>query len=69
MSASPNRMFRANHFKLGTFSTNCSGGMTVTRIPERWDATWDSNLAVARLLDDAGIDFVLPSARWIGYGG
>jgi hypothetical protein len=34
-------MFRSNHFKLGTFSTNCSGGMTVTKIPERWDATWD----------------------------
>ena len=45
MTASPNRMFRSNHFKLGTFSTNCSGGMTVTKIPERWDATWDSNLA------------------------
>jgi hypothetical protein len=69
MTASPNRMFRSNHFKLGTFSTNCSGGMTVTKIPERWDATWDSNLAVARLLDDAGIDFMLPIARWIGYGG
>jgi len=64
-----NRMFRQKHFKLGTFSTNCSGGMTVTKIPERWDATWDSNLAVARLLDEAGIDFMLPIARWIGYGG
>jgi FMNH2-dependent dimethyl sulfone monooxygenase len=27
------------------------------------------NLALGRLLDDAGIDFMLPIARWIGYGG
>lgn len=64
-----NRMFRKNHFKLGTFSTNCSSGMTVTKIPERWDASWKSNLALSQLLDDAGIDFMLPIARWIGYGG
>lgn len=64
-----NRMRRKDHFKLGTFSTNCSSGMSVTKIPERWDASWESNLALSRLLDDAGIDFMLPIARWIGYGG
>jgi FMNH2-dependent dimethyl sulfone monooxygenase len=64
-----NRLRRSNHFKLGTFSTNCSSGMSVTKIPERWDASWDSNLKLSRLLDDAGIDFMLPIARWIGYGG
>ena len=48
---------------------NCSSGMSVTKIPERWDASWDSNLALSKLLDDAGIDFMLPIARWIGYGG
>ena len=69
MAAVENRMFRQNHFKLGTFSTNCSSGMSVTKIPERWDASWDSNLELAGLLDDAGIDFMLPIARWIGYGG
>ncbi|MDB5999825.1 MAG: monooxygenase, partial [Rhizobacter sp.] len=56
-------------FLLGTFSSNCSGGMTVSQLPERWDASWASNLALGRLLDDAGIDFMLPIARWIGYGG
>jgi dimethylsulfone monooxygenase len=38
-------------------------------VPERWQAGWDENLAVARLADDAGIDFLLPIARWKGYGG
>jgi alkanesulfonate monooxygenase SsuD/methylene tetrahydromethanopterin reductase-like flavin-dependent oxidoreductase (luciferase family) len=56
-------------FFLGTFASNCSGGMTVTKIPERWVSSWDNNLRLARLLDDAGIDFMLPIARWIGYGG
>jgi hypothetical protein len=67
MTALPNRMFRQNHFKLGTFSSNCSGGMSVTKIPNRWDASWDHNLELAHLLDDAGVDFMLPIARWIGY--
>ncbi|MDO9525387.1 MAG: LLM class flavin-dependent oxidoreductase, partial [Gemmobacter sp.] len=56
-------------FKLGTFSSNCSSGMTPTKIAERWDASWDNNLKLAQMLDDAGIDFMLPIARWIGYGG
>jgi len=58
-----------DRFLLGTFSSNCSGGMTVSTLPERWVANWPNNLALARLLDDAGIDFMLPIARWIGYGG
>ncbi|PLP59791.1 LLM class flavin-dependent oxidoreductase [Mesorhizobium loti] len=59
----------AQPFFLGTFASNCSGGMTVTKVPERWVNSWDNNLRLARLLDDAGIDFMLPIARWIGYGG
>jgi len=57
------------HFLLGTFASNCSGGMSVTKVPERWDNSWSNNLALAEMLDDAGIDFMLPIARWIGYGG
>lgn len=62
-------MAREGHFKLGTFASNCSGGMSVTTVPERWSASWADNLRLARLLDDSGIDFMLPIARWIGYGG
>ncbi len=64
-----NPMLSGDRFLLGTFSSNCSSGMTVTKVPERWVNSWDNNLALARLLDDAGIDFMLPIARWIGYGG
>jgi FMNH2-dependent dimethyl sulfone monooxygenase len=69
MSTSQNSMFAADQFILGTFSSNCSGGMSVTKIPERWNNSWDNNLKLAKQLDAAGIEFMLPIARWIGYGG
>ncbi len=56
-------------FLLGTFASNCAGGMTVSKLPERWVANWQNNLRLGKLLDEAGIDFMLPIARWIGYGG
>ncbi len=58
-----------DHFLLGTFASNCSGGMTVSKLPNRWRSNWENNLRLGKLLDDAGIDFMLPIARWIGYGG
>ena len=62
-------MLSGDRFRLGTFSTNCSSGMTPTKAPERWVNSWDNNLKLAQMLDEAGIDFMLPIARWIGYGG
>ena len=62
-------MFNENKLKLGIFSPNCSGGMAVTKVPERWDASWESNLKLAQMADEAGIEFLLPIARWKGYGG
>jgi alkanesulfonate monooxygenase SsuD/methylene tetrahydromethanopterin reductase-like flavin-dependent oxidoreductase (luciferase family) len=55
--------------KLGLFSSNCSSGLAVTKVADRWQATWDDNLRLAQVADAAGIDFLLPIARWIGYGG
>lgn len=62
-------MYGPNRLKLGLFAANCSSGTAVTKVPERWDASWESNLTLARMADAAGIDFMLPIARWIGYGG
>ena len=63
------KILHTKDFVLGTFASNCSGGMSVTKVPERWKNTWENNLRLARMLDEAGIDFMLPIARWIGYGG
>ena len=66
---STNPMYDQDRFLLGTFSSNCSSGMSVTKVPERWDNSWENNLRLGQMLDAAGIDFMLPIARWIGYGG
>ena len=58
-----------NKLSLGLFGMNCSGGLAVTTIPERWDASWENNQKLARMADEAGIDFMLPLGRWKGYGG
>lgn len=67
--AAATRLLDKETFLLGTFASNCSGGMTVTKVPERWDNSFANNLRLAKMLDAAGIDFMLPIARWIGYGG
>ena len=60
---------RGNRLKLGLFGANCSSGRAVTKVPERWSGSWPDNLRLARLADEAGIDFMLPIGRWKGYGG
>jgi dimethylsulfone monooxygenase len=62
-------LFGPNRLKLGIFGANCSSGLAATTVDERWQATWDDNAALAQLADDAGIEFMLPIARWRGYGG
>jgi dimethylsulfone monooxygenase len=60
---------RGNKLKLGLFGANCSSGRSLTTVPERWKAGWDEMSAAAVMADDCGIDFLLPIARWKGYGG
>ena len=62
-------MYNGNALKIGLFGANCSSGRSATRVPERWSATWPDCLALAKLADAAGLDFMLPIARWKGYGG
>ncbi|MGP1397907.1 MAG: LLM class flavin-dependent oxidoreductase [Inquilinaceae bacterium] len=68
-AAAPNPMWGPNPFKLGLFSVNADGGIALTRVPERWRAEWDDIVAVAQMADRAGIEFILPIARWKGFGG
>jgi FMNH2-dependent dimethyl sulfone monooxygenase len=56
-------------FEIGLFGANCSGGLAITTVPERWDGSWAANLLLARIADEAGLDFLLPIARWAGFGG
>lgn len=58
-----------NRLKLGVFSTNADGGLAITDVPERWTASWADNLTAAAIADRAGLEFLLPIARWRGFGG
>jgi alkanesulfonate monooxygenase SsuD/methylene tetrahydromethanopterin reductase-like flavin-dependent oxidoreductase (luciferase family) len=68
MNAS-NPMSNANGFKLGLFSINAEGGTAFTKVPERWRAEWSEIETLAHIADAAGLEFILPIARWKGYGG
>jgi dimethylsulfone monooxygenase len=58
-----------NKLQIGLFGANCSSGRAVTLVPERWSGSWPDNKKLALMADQAGIDFLLPIARWKGYGG
>jgi alkanesulfonate monooxygenase SsuD/methylene tetrahydromethanopterin reductase-like flavin-dependent oxidoreductase (luciferase family) len=64
------RLLGGEHrLKLGVFSANVSSASACTTVPERWAASWEDNVTLARMAEDAGIDFMLPVARWKGYPG
>jgi dimethylsulfone monooxygenase len=62
-------MYGRNKLKLGVFGPNMSSGIAMTKVRERWSGSWQDNLRLAQLLDDAGFDFMLPVARWKGNQG
>jgi dimethylsulfone monooxygenase len=62
-------LYSCNRLKLGLFGANCSSGRAVTKVPERWSGSWSDCLRLARMADEAGVEFMLPVGRWKGYGG
>jgi FMNH2-dependent dimethyl sulfone monooxygenase len=62
---STNPIFNSNKLKLGTFCTNTIPNMTF--VPEVVQPTWANTLASARIADDAGLEAIVPIARWKGY--
>ena len=64
-----NPLFNDNRMKLGVMASNCSHGSTVTTADGVWPMTWDDNVRLAHMIDDAGLEVLLPVGRWKGYGG
>ena len=64
-----NPLFGPNRFKLGVFSANCDGGLTMSLAPDRWRANWADIVAMTRIADEAGLEFILPVAKWRAYQG
>lgn len=69
MAQLANPILGKNRFKLGLFNANCDGGFAVSTAPERWRAEWDDIVAISLMADEAGVDFILPVAKWRGLGG
>jgi len=68
-AAQRRELYSPNRLKLGVFGPNLSSGLAKTKVPERWSGSWRDNVALAQMLDDAGMEFILPVGRWKGYGG
>jgi FMNH2-dependent dimethyl sulfone monooxygenase len=57
------RRFSDQPLELGLFAFNVQNGMA--RLKETvWNATWDENVALARLAEDTGLEFLLPLGIW-----
>jgi alkanesulfonate monooxygenase SsuD/methylene tetrahydromethanopterin reductase-like flavin-dependent oxidoreductase (luciferase family) len=64
-----NPLFGPNKLKLGLFGVNVSNGCAVTKVEERFRATWAETLAIAQAADGFGYEALVPVARWKGFGG
>jgi len=58
-----------NKLKLGVFGVNVSGGCSMTDLPQALRAEWPESVAIARAAEQAGIEALIPVARWKGMGG
>lgn len=61
-----NPIFGPNKLKLGIFGINGKGTAN-TLVPDFHRPTWDANLTAARLADEAGLEAIVPYARWKGH--
>ncbi len=58
-----------NKLKLALFGINLRGGVTLSDVEGKAEATWEENRRLAVHADRLGLDAVVPVARWRGYGG
>jgi FMNH2-dependent dimethyl sulfone monooxygenase len=65
----PSPLFNENKLKLGVFGLNVSNGCAATTAEGHFETTWPNTLEVAKLADEAGLEALVPVARWKGFGG
>ncbi|HEU0167625.1 MAG TPA: LLM class flavin-dependent oxidoreductase, partial [Chloroflexota bacterium] len=64
-----NSLYGPNKLKLGIFCSNVSGGGTATTADGALEMTWPNTLEIAVAADQAGMEALVPVARWKGFGG
>ena len=55
--------------KLGVFGLNVSSGCSMTDRPDTLKVDWQESVKIAQLAEAAGIEAIIPVARWKGMGG
>jgi alkanesulfonate monooxygenase SsuD/methylene tetrahydromethanopterin reductase-like flavin-dependent oxidoreductase (luciferase family) len=68
-SAATNPLFNDCPLRLGTFSTNLSGGGTISKMDGLLKAQWPATAELARLADEMELEAIVPVGRWKGFGG
>jgi len=58
-----------NRFKLAVFGLNVSGGCAMTSAEGTIQVNWPETHRLAKAADQAGLDAIVPVARWKGPGG
>jgi alkanesulfonate monooxygenase SsuD/methylene tetrahydromethanopterin reductase-like flavin-dependent oxidoreductase (luciferase family) len=62
-------LYNDRALKLGTFSTNLSGGCSMSTIDGVLEATWEQTTALARMGEEMEFEALVPVGRWRGFGG
>jgi alkanesulfonate monooxygenase SsuD/methylene tetrahydromethanopterin reductase-like flavin-dependent oxidoreductase (luciferase family) len=62
-------VFGDQKFKLGIFSSNCSGGVIMSDAPTGFRVTWDQQLEIAQTAEELGFEAMVPVGRWTGFRG
>lgn len=61
-----NPLFNGNRMKLGLFGLN-GIGISMTKVPEALNGDWSASVRASKVADQAGIEALVPYARWKGY--
>ncbi|MDF2116549.1 LLM class flavin-dependent oxidoreductase [Roseiarcaceae bacterium H3SJ34-1] len=69
LQAAEHPLFNDRKLKLGTFSTNLSGGCAISTIDGTLNASWPETLSLAQMADQMGFEALVPVGRWKGFGG
>lgn len=62
-------LLSGNKLKLAVFGANVSGGCAMTSAEGTIKVDWDESKRIARAAERAGIEAMIPVARWRGFGG
>ncbi len=58
-----------NPLKFAVFGANVSHGCAISSAEGHLEVNWPETIELARAAEDAGIEGLVPVARWRGFGG